>query len=113
MEFIAAKTSLLVPRAHCAFVRKGMTYIVMERIKGDVIAKSDMSLPEEALGKLLGQLRTLVTRCGLLNLRFQALPFTVALGVHFVTPVSLDPTLVSAHLQQSKIFIYGYGTARY
>lgn len=60
MEFIAAKTSLLVPRVHCAFVRKGMTYIVMERIKGDVIAKSIMSLPEEALGKLLGQLRTLV-----------------------------------------------------
>ncbi|CAH0016606.1 unnamed protein product [Clonostachys rhizophaga] len=49
MEFVAAKTSLPVPRVHCAFVRRGMTYIVMERIKGDVIGKSIMSLPEEAL----------------------------------------------------------------
>uniref|UniRef100_A0A8H7K9W5 Aminoglycoside phosphotransferase domain-containing protein n=1 Tax=Bionectria ochroleuca TaxID=29856 RepID=A0A8H7K9W5_BIOOC len=60
MKFVAAKTSLPVPRVHCAFVRRGMTYIVMERMKGDVIAESIKFLPEEALGKLLGQLRTLL-----------------------------------------------------
>ncbi|CAH0043627.1 unnamed protein product [Clonostachys solani] len=60
MEFVAAQTSLPVPKVHCAFVHKGITYIVMERIKGEVIARSIRSLPKEALGKLLGQLRTLL-----------------------------------------------------
>ncbi|KAK3695935.1 hypothetical protein LTR37_018230 [Vermiconidia calcicola] len=33
MEFVRQHTSIPVPKVHCAFERKGQTYIVMERIK--------------------------------------------------------------------------------
>lgn len=38
MQFIASKTSIPVPRVHCAFVDKGQTYIAIERIRGTTLA---------------------------------------------------------------------------
>lgn len=37
MRFIAAHTSIPVPKVFCAFTRHDWTYIVMERIDGDMI----------------------------------------------------------------------------
>ncbi|KAJ5715183.1 Aminoglycoside phosphotransferase [Penicillium malachiteum] len=37
MQFISQHTSIPVPKVFCAFTRSGWTYILMERIKGDII----------------------------------------------------------------------------
>ncbi|KAH0826852.1 hypothetical protein J3R83DRAFT_4388 [Lanmaoa asiatica] len=39
MQFIASNTSIPVPKVYCAFVHKGCTYIVMERIYGQTLAR--------------------------------------------------------------------------
>lgn len=40
MAFVAAHTKIPVPRVHCAFTRKSMTYIVMERVRGQTLAEA-------------------------------------------------------------------------
>jgi hypothetical protein len=37
MRFIAKHTSIPVPKIFCAFTHRGWTYIVMERIEGDIV----------------------------------------------------------------------------
>lgn len=56
MQFVAQHTSIPVPKVKCAFTRSGMTYIVMERIKGDMIGHGWMYRSEESKAKLLSQL---------------------------------------------------------
>ncbi|KAJ5361944.1 Aminoglycoside phosphotransferase [Penicillium brevicompactum] len=56
MQFIAQHTSIPVPKVKCAFTRSGMTYIVMERIKGDMIGHGWVYRSEESEAKLLLQL---------------------------------------------------------
>jgi aminoglycoside phosphotransferase len=60
MQFITQHTSIPVPKVLCAFTRNGMTYIVMERIKGDMIGKGWVKRSEESKTKLLAQLAGMV-----------------------------------------------------
>ncbi|CEJ58686.1 hypothetical protein PMG11_07335 [Penicillium brasilianum] len=56
MRFISQHTSIPVPRVLCAFTRSGRTYIVMERIKGDMIGRGWVKRSEDSKAKLLTQL---------------------------------------------------------
>ena len=57
MQYIAANTSMPVPKVYCAFQRNGNTYIVMQRIAGSPIGHNWEQRPEESKKRLLGQLR--------------------------------------------------------
>ncbi|PKX88601.1 kinase-like protein [Aspergillus novofumigatus IBT 16806] len=56
MHFIWQHTSIPVPKALCAFTHSGRTYIVMERIKGDIIGSGWVRRSEDSKAKLLSQL---------------------------------------------------------
>ena len=60
MQFITSHTSIPVPKIYCAFVHKRSTYIVMERIRGEMLAKEWSSIPENSREKIFAQLRTMV-----------------------------------------------------
>lgn len=62
MKFVAAHTTIPVPKVVCAFERKGITYIVMEAIQGEVIANSWTKRPERSKTKLLHELRDYVSQ---------------------------------------------------
>ncbi|KAF2814337.1 kinase-like protein [Mytilinidion resinicola] len=47
MQYIASHTSIPVPKVHCAFERKGTTYIVMSRIAGSPIGHEWEQRPKE------------------------------------------------------------------
>ena len=57
LNYIASKTSVPVPRVHCAFVHNNMAHIVMERIKGHSLASAWTSLSEADMMAILSQLR--------------------------------------------------------
>lgn len=57
MEFIRRNTSIPVPKIYCAFKHKKRTYIVMERVKGDIIGSYWLSRSEESRTRLLAQLK--------------------------------------------------------
>jgi serine/threonine protein kinase len=60
LQFIAMHTSIPVPKVYCAFVHKGSTYIVMERLHGDVIGKGwDLRSPDSK-DRIFAQLRSMV-----------------------------------------------------
>ncbi|KAI9726909.1 MAG: hypothetical protein M1828_000257 [Chrysothrix sp. TS-e1954] len=66
MRFVAAQTSIPVPKVHCAFTSKGKTYIVMEKIKGEMLSQafSRMSAGEtvemfEQLSRMVKELRNI------------------------------------------------------
>ena len=56
MRFISQHTSIPVPKVLCAFTRAGRTYIVMERIQGDIIGKGWVYRSEDSKARLLSQL---------------------------------------------------------
>lgn len=60
MRFVAANTSLPVPKVFCSFLHKDRAYIIMERIQGEVLPTVWKNLSEESREKIFGQLRTLV-----------------------------------------------------
>ena len=60
MRFISQNTSIPVPKVFCAFTHKGCSYIVMERIKGDMIGIGWVNRSEESKIKLLTQLKNMV-----------------------------------------------------
>jgi len=60
MRYIAKNTSIPVPKVYCAFVRKGITYILMERIKGDILGNGWLKRSEESKTKLLTQLKGMI-----------------------------------------------------
>ncbi|KFY72618.1 hypothetical protein V499_07241 [Pseudogymnoascus sp. VKM F-103] len=60
MQFIRQHTSIPVPRIICSFTRKGWTYIVMERIHGDMIGRGWTSRAHESKAKILSQLKVMV-----------------------------------------------------
>ncbi|KAJ5218979.1 kinase-like protein [Penicillium cinerascens] len=60
MRFISQHTLIPVPRVLCAFTRNGWTYIVMERIRGDMIGSGWVHRSEESKTKLLAQLREMI-----------------------------------------------------
>ena len=60
MQFIAKHTSIPVPKVYCAFKRKGLTYIVMERIDGQMVYLEWPTRTEESKAKILAQLREMI-----------------------------------------------------
>jgi aminoglycoside phosphotransferase len=59
MQYIAANTSIPVPKVYCSFVHKGMTYILMERIRGKEIFNV-FKLPESSREKVFVHLETMI-----------------------------------------------------
>jgi aminoglycoside phosphotransferase (APT) family kinase protein len=60
MRFIAAHTSIPVPKVFCAFTRHGWTYIVMERIAGDMIARGWIYRSAESKANILSQVKQMI-----------------------------------------------------
>ena len=60
MQFIAQHTSIPVPRVYCAFQHKGWTYIVQERIDGEMVSVGWDKRTEESKAKILLQLKGIV-----------------------------------------------------
>ncbi|KAI9927112.1 hypothetical protein ASPWEDRAFT_55379 [Aspergillus wentii DTO 134E9] len=60
MRFIAQNTSIPVPKVLCAFKHHDSTYIVMERIKGDMIGAGWVRRSDESKAKLLSQLKKMI-----------------------------------------------------
>ncbi|RMZ90941.1 hypothetical protein DV736_g1833, partial [Chaetothyriales sp. CBS 134916] len=60
MRFIAEHTSVPVPRVICAFTRHGITYIVMERIDGEIIGKGWLNRSAESQSKILSQVKQMI-----------------------------------------------------
>lgn len=56
MRFVAKHTSIPVPMVYCAFIHRGTSYIVMEKIEGDFAGRGWMKRPEESKRKILKQL---------------------------------------------------------
>ena len=61
MAYVAHHTSLPVPKVFCAFRKRGVTYILMERIKGVSIRKIWFSISANERDRLRSQLRVLLT----------------------------------------------------
>ena len=60
MRFVAERTSLPVPRVHCAFAHRNRAYIVMERIHGDDVGAGWVRRSEESKAKILDQLGNMI-----------------------------------------------------
>jgi len=60
MQFVSQHTSIPVPRVICSFTHKGRTYIVMERIRGDMIGRGWVFRTAESKAKILFQLKEMV-----------------------------------------------------
>ncbi|KAF9773222.1 hypothetical protein IL306_008995 [Fusarium sp. DS 682] len=57
MEFVAANTSIPVPRVHCAFVYKNRAYIAMQRIQGISLAAAWKDLSDAGRAHIFAQLK--------------------------------------------------------
>lgn len=60
MEFVGTRTSTPVPSVRCAFVRKGLTYIVMERLRGVALATAMHEISEAKRDDVCKRLRRLI-----------------------------------------------------
>lgn len=60
LRFVAEKTSMPVPRVHCAFVHKNRAFIVMDRIHGISLARVWETLSDADREAVFGQLRSLL-----------------------------------------------------
>lgn len=60
MKFVAANTSVPVPKVWCSFARNGRAYIVMQRIRGDCITDGWWRRSDESKDKLLAQLEGII-----------------------------------------------------
>lgn len=60
MRFISQNTSIPVPNVLCAFTHYGSTYIVMERIQGDIIGAGWVKRSEGSKAQLLSQLKEMI-----------------------------------------------------
>jgi aminoglycoside phosphotransferase len=60
MRFIAQHTSIPVPKVYCAFTHRDRTYIVMERIDGEMVANGWTNRSAESQAKILSQLREMI-----------------------------------------------------
>jgi aminoglycoside phosphotransferase len=60
LRFIAEHTSIPVPKVHHAFINRGKTYILMERIRGETISKRWHSLSDTSKALIFQQLRTMI-----------------------------------------------------
>ena len=60
IQYIASHTSIPVPKVHCAFERKGITYIVMSKLPGISIAEAWHTRTDGSKAQLLEQLKRYV-----------------------------------------------------
>lgn len=60
LHFIAKNTSIPVPAVHHAFVHRGKTYILMERVHGEIMAKRWHLLPSTSKESILSQLKAII-----------------------------------------------------
>lgn len=60
LRFIAQHTSIPVPKVYCAFTRHGWTYILMERIDGEMVARHWVNRGTESKAKILSQIRKFI-----------------------------------------------------
>ncbi|KAM3532018.1 hypothetical protein NHJ13051_000394 [Beauveria bassiana] len=60
MRFVAEHTSIPVPKVYTAFEHKGRTYIVMERISGEILAHGWTRRTPESRGRILESLRGMI-----------------------------------------------------
>ena len=60
IQYIASHTTIPVPKIHCAFERKGITYIVMSRLPGTSIAEAWHTRTDGSKAHLLEQLKKYV-----------------------------------------------------
>lgn len=60
MRFISQHTSIPVPKVICAFTDRGWTYIVMERIDGDMVGSGWLNRSAESKTKILSHLKELI-----------------------------------------------------
>ncbi|KAH9885940.1 protein kinase-like domain-containing protein [Xylariomycetidae sp. FL2044] len=60
MRYVAANTSVPVPHVHCAFVHKGLAYIVMQRVQGITLAKALSTYSQTDLESIFAQLRHMI-----------------------------------------------------
>ncbi|KAJ9636922.1 hypothetical protein H2204_005068 [Knufia peltigerae] len=60
LQFVRQHTSIPTPKVYCAFERKGITYIVMKKLRGRSLAVSWKDLSDSSRGKILHRLRELV-----------------------------------------------------
>jgi aminoglycoside phosphotransferase len=60
LRFIAQHTTIPVPTVHHTFTHHGKTYILMERIRGETIAKRWRSLSDTSKASIFGQLIRMV-----------------------------------------------------
>ncbi|KAH6640646.1 kinase-like domain-containing protein [Chaetomium tenue] len=59
LRFLAEKTSIPVPRVHCAFLHKNRAFIVMERLQGVTLAEAWDSLSDAQRGAIFAQLKSI------------------------------------------------------
>jgi len=72
LPLVAASTSVPVPKVYCAFrdEKSGKSYIVMERIDGDMLGKKWGQMSEKEKEGILGQLKGMWEELrGIVNLR--------------------------------------------
>ena len=67
MQFIAQHTSIPMPKVYCTFKHKKWTYIVMERIEGEILCHGWSMRTIELKARILSQLKEMVT--GIWNTR--------------------------------------------
>ncbi|CZT45567.1 uncharacterized protein RSE6_05885 [Rhynchosporium secalis] len=60
LRFIAEHTSIPVPKVYHAFTSHGKTYILMERIRGETIAKRWPSLSDTSKASIFNQLKEMI-----------------------------------------------------
>jgi hypothetical protein len=98
MQFIARNTSIPVPRVICSFTYKGCTYLVMERIRGDMIGQRWSYRTAESKVKILSQLRTSSARC------VEYLPQTYKSAILMVEGCTTRESMVHRSLVPSRAF---------
>lgn len=83
LQFVAQYTSVPVPKVYCAFERKGKVYIVMEWIRGEVLANALFHRSEKSKAEITLQLQRMLAE-------LRNLPHPEGLGIANVTGGSLS-----------------------
>jgi aminoglycoside phosphotransferase len=60
IRFVAKHTTIPVPKVHYAFIHHNTTYILMERIRGETIAKKWHSLSDASKSSIFSQLKQMI-----------------------------------------------------
>ncbi|CAG7946069.1 unnamed protein product [Penicillium salamii] len=95
-------TTIPVPKVFCAFPSSGCTYLVMERIKGDIIGNGRVRRSEESKAKLLSRLAANIRQVRGLR---KVLGLLLSMADHFLTAIFRALAFASAPLIPPKTAI--------